>query len=355
MKRDARLLKRKAVASLRRAASAFNSLDDEGRHTSVLLHLQHAFEMLLKAGLHERGVPVIDRRTGQSIGFKKCLNLAPMHLGMGDEDVGTLRAIDRLRDDEAHYLGFVSESILYVHLRAGVSIFDRLMTRIFHVSLADHLPARVLPISTQPPQDLDFLIDEEYSQVRELLRPGHRRRSDARARIRTLLALEGHTVEDVELSETDVNRIERAIRAGDSRDAVFPRLAGLSTQTSGPEVTIKVLTSRREGLPVRLIDADDPRDAAAVREVDLQRKYCFSRSRLAELVGLSTPRSAALRAELDIDGDTDCHHAFAFGNSVHDCYSDAALQRMRKAIEGGIDLDAVWARHRSRPHRKPSA
>lgn len=351
MKRDARLLKRKAVASLRRAASAFNSLDDEGRHTSVLLHLQHAFEMLLKAGLHQRGVPIVDRRTGQSIGFKKCLNIAPMHLGMRAEDVGTLRAIDRLRDDESHFLGLVSESILYVHLRAGVSIFDRLMAAVFGETLADHLPARVLPISTQPPQDLDLLIDEEYSQVRELLRPGHRRRSEARGRIRTLLALEGHVVEEVEVREADVGRIESAIRAGDTRDVVFPRLAGLSSRASGLEVTIKVQTNRREGLPVRLIDADDPREAAAVREVDLQRKYCFSRTELANHVRLSAPRSAALRAELGIDGDPDCHHAFAFGHSVHDCYSDTALRRMREAIDSGIDLDAVWARHRSRPRR----
>lgn len=51
VRRDTRTLKAKAVASLRRAAQAFNGLDDDGRHTSDLLHLQHAFEMLLKAGL----------------------------------------------------------------------------------------------------------------------------------------------------------------------------------------------------------------------------------------------------------------------------------------------------------------
>lgn len=159
MRRESRILKRKAISSLRRAAQAFNTLDDEGRHTSVLLHLQHAFEMLLKASLHERRVRIISPQTGRSVGFEKCLNLGQMHLGMRKEDAGTLRAIDALRDDEHHFLGLVSEGILYAHLRAAITIFDRLLREVFGETLADHLPARVLPISTQPPQDLDVLIE----------------------------------------------------------------------------------------------------------------------------------------------------------------------------------------------------
>lgn len=60
MRRDARLLKDKAVTSLRRAAETFNSLDDDGRVTTVLRHAQPAFEMLLKAALVERPVSVAD-------------------------------------------------------------------------------------------------------------------------------------------------------------------------------------------------------------------------------------------------------------------------------------------------------
>lgn len=321
-------------------------LDDEGRHTSVLLHLQHAFEMLLKASLHERRVRIINPHTGRSVGFDKCLNLGQMHLGIRQEDGGTLRAIDALRDDEHHFLGMVSEGILYAHLRAAITIFDRLLREVFKETLADHLPARVLPISTQPPQDLDILIDEEYSQVARLLGKGSRRGAEARARIRTLLALEGHVAEEVRVSERDVGRVERAVRNGRDRASVFPRLAGLSTRVSGLEVTIKVRTGRGDGAPVRLISADDPREAAAVREIDLQRRFPHSRQGLADKIGLSQPRSAALRSELRIDGDDECHHVFTFGQSAHHRYSDEALQRMRQAIAEGIDLERVWEEHR---------
>lgn len=43
--RDAKTLKEKAIASLKIAMATFNSYEEEGRITSVLLHLQHACEM----------------------------------------------------------------------------------------------------------------------------------------------------------------------------------------------------------------------------------------------------------------------------------------------------------------------
>ena len=76
MHRDARLLKAKALASLRRCARAFNDFDDDGRVSTVLLHLQHSFEMLLKASLIEKTVRVFDKRKGRSIGFDKTVNVS---------------------------------------------------------------------------------------------------------------------------------------------------------------------------------------------------------------------------------------------------------------------------------------
>jgi hypothetical protein len=40
--------------------ATFNSYEDEGRITSVLLHLQHACEMLLKAVLVQNRAAVFD-------------------------------------------------------------------------------------------------------------------------------------------------------------------------------------------------------------------------------------------------------------------------------------------------------
>jgi hypothetical protein len=328
----ARLLKVKAVASLRRAMQAFNSMDDDGRRTTVLLLTQHSFEMLLKAALAERRVPVFDPKTRRSIGFEKCLNLAIEHLHLDARSAGTLRTIDALRDDEQHYLGDDDEALLFVHVRAAVTIFDDLLASVFNEKLADQLPARVLPVSTLPPQDLDLLVDSQFSQAKDLLAPNLRRRAEARQKIRTLLALEGHTSDEVRISERDVDRVEQAIKSGKSKDEVFPRLVGLTTEVEGSGMSVVVRFSKKEGLPVRYIGADDPTDAAAVRDVDLQRKYHLSRSNLALALGLSTHQCKSLRLKLGIEDDPSCFHEFKFGKTTHPHYSDNALRKMKEAL-----------------------
>ena len=348
MRREARLLKAKAIASLRRAAQAFNSLEDDGRVTTVLLHSQHAFEMLLKAALVERRQKVFDSKTGRSIGFLRALNLARQELGLSQEVAGTLRALGAMRDDEQHYLGGNDEALLYLHLRAGVTVFDDVLRAVFNESLADVLPTRVLPISTEPPADLDLLIDRQFRQISELLEPGRRQRPEARQMIRTLLALEGHVADEVEISERDVNRVERGVRVGKSRDEVFPRLHGLATEIEGAGLTVRVrITRQPDAPPVRLVDSDDPIEAAAIREVDLQSTFKYGSKALADKLKIDTARAKALRWELGVEDDPTCRHDFVFEKTKLMRYSDRALVRMRDAIAAGADLNEVRARYRA--------
>jgi len=343
-RRVPRLLKEKAIASMRRMTAAFNGLADEGRQTSVLLALHHALEMLLKAALRERRVEVFDRDTARSIGFEKCLRLARQHLGLSDERLGLLRAIDAMRNDEQHWLATIDEGLLYVHTRAALTLFDEVLGEVFEERLADHLPERVLPISSRPIDDVHVLIDEQYSQIRDLLQPGRRRRAEARARLRGLLAMEGHVSEEARVSERDVDRVERGAREGDALEHVFPRLQGLGATFDGEGPTVRVHFTKRQGAPVHFVPADDPRDSAAVREIDLQRKYYIPPFDLAERLGLTRPRATALRRALRIDEDDDCVHVFTFGSQRHPRYSDNALRRMTDALKS-IDMDEVWRGH----------
>jgi hypothetical protein len=202
-----------------------------------------------------------------------------------------------MRDDEQHWFNEVSEQLLYLHARAGITLFDDLLQRVFGEHLADNLPSRVLPLSVDPPRDLTVLIDEEYSQIAALLAPGRRAAHEARARIRTLLALEAHVEPEARVSTKDVGRVEKGIKAGQSRPAVFPRLEKLALQTDGHGVNLTVHFTKKEGAPVRFV-SDEALPAAAVREVDLARKFYLSARDLAGKVGLSGPRSTALRRHL---------------------------------------------------------
>lgn len=358
MRATAKALHGKALSSMRTAMTAFNSPHDDGRSTVVLLHLQHAFEMLLKAALVQGGAKVFDKKSGRSIGFEGAINqssqLAGLKLTHGE--AGTLRAIDALRDDEQHWFNDVSEGLLYLHARAAVTLFDELLYRAFNQRLADHLPNRVLPVSTEAPQDFLTLVDSEYANIAELLKPGRRARGEARAKIRTLLALEAHVAEDTKVSDSDVNRVEKGIKAGKQRQQVFPKLNPLSAEISGEGLTVKVkIVKQADALPVRLVrdgDRGELVDAAAVREVDLQKKFHWSPFDLADKLKISRPRATALREHLGIDKDPDCLHVFEFGSQKHPRYSDNALTRMREAV-AKQDMEEIWKSHGSGRRPKP--
>jgi hypothetical protein len=297
-----------------------------------MLHMQHAAEMLLKAILVQKGVRVFDPTKQTSIGFEKCVNLAIQHAKLTAEEAGLLRAVDAFRGAEQHWVITVPEDVLYLHARGFITTF--LLKRTLDDALSDHLPGRILPVSTKPPISFDLLVNREFNQVRELLQPGRRQRDEARGRIRTLLAMESHAAEHVDISEADIDRVEKAIRLGKSRSDVFPRLDGLDTQISGTGVSIRVRFTKKvgEGAPVRFIAADDPTEAAAVREVDLQKRFHLSATQLARALELTTHKSHALRQKLRIDADPQCMHTFTFGKSKHPMFSDNAATRMREAM-----------------------
>jgi hypothetical protein len=299
--------------------------------------------MLLKAVMSQARVRVFDKDTGKSFGFEKCLRLCQANHGLTEQEAGVMRAVDTLRDAAQHWFVFVSEDILYMHTRALVTAFDAYMKRALDDDLSSHIPPRVLPVSTKPPGDLEFLVDKEYKLITELLKPGRRQRDEARARIRSLLAIEALVAEEVEISEKDIDRIERAMRAGEELGKVFPRLIAVSTETAGEGVTLKVHFSKKEGAPVRYVGGDDPDDAAAVREVDLRKKFYMGAKELAKAIKLTPPKAKALRWHLGIDEDKSCRHEFEFGRSKFACFSDNARTKMKQALDGGIDMKQVWA------------
>jgi hypothetical protein len=347
LRREAGALKAKSAASLRRAVRAFNDYEEGGRTSTVLLHFQHSFEMLLKAGLVQRGQRVFDPRDGRAIGFEKCVNLGREHLGITEEEAGTLRALDALRDDEQHWMTTVSEGLLYLHCRAGTTLFDDLLARVFDDSLTSYIPRRVLPLSAEPPRDIQLLLDEDYRQIAQLLAPGHRMRPDARSRIRGLLAMEAHVREDGLVSKKDVDRVERAIRSGGERNQVFPRLSEIGTTVAGDGVEIQVRFVKKGGVPIRLLNADDNVVAGAVRQVDLQKKYHWSKAELAAKLDVDTGRCKALRWKLNVEGDEECRHDFVFGSQIHRQYSDNTFTRIRDALDGGLDQESVYREYKS--------
>jgi len=74
---------------------------------------------------------------------------------------------------------------------------------------------------------------------------------------------------------------------------------------------------------------------------------------LADKLGLSRPKATVLRQHLGIDTDSDCSHTFTFGTQKHPRFSDNAFVRMRDSLNGGIDMDAIWASHSTGKRKMP--
>ena len=76
LRRDTKRFKSCAVNSLLLAIEMFNRPHDVGRIEAVLMLLQHAFEMFLKAAIYEKRGIISDSRVSIAFGFDKCLGIA---------------------------------------------------------------------------------------------------------------------------------------------------------------------------------------------------------------------------------------------------------------------------------------
>lgn len=355
---DVRTLRAKAIASLRTGVVAFNGLEEDARVTRVLLHLQHAFEMLLKAALLAAGdQAVFDKKKRMAIGMEAAVKRSQQQpaIRLTAEEAGTIRVLDNLRDGEQHWHQVIEEGMLFLHARAAVTLFDDLLHRVWGLRLAEHVPVRVLPISVEPPQGIDLLVDQEYETIVRLLKPGRRATAEAKGRIRTLLATEALTDPDaVEISESDVNRVLRGVREGKGREQVFPKLTGITSSATGGGLAVEVRFVKKDGLPVTY--TDDPNvEVAAIRQVDLEKKFHMGAYDLADKAGVDRTRATALRRHLGLDNDDDHYsHLFKFGSQALRRYSDNALKAMREAKQS-VDLEKVWRAHRTIPSNRRSS
>jgi hypothetical protein len=352
---NVRELKRKSLSSLRTSVTAFNSLDNDGRTTAVLLNLQHAFEMLLKASLDSAKVTVFDKRSEKSISFEAAIRKCQETPGIkvSDGDAGTMRVIDAWRDAEQHWYATVDEGLLYLHVRAAITLYDELLHKVFGERLGDHLPTRVLPISSEPPQDFQLLVDREYSRIAELLHPKRRGRGEAHSRIRALLAMESHTDPDAaEIREVDVRRVERGVRSGKPRTQVFPKLSTVGSSVTGDGLTVEVKLVKTNGLPMTYVPAGSGVEPAAIRLVDLEKKFYMGAYDLADNADIKRTTATAVRRHFNLDANDDVYsHRFVFGSQSLLRYSDNALRKMKEAKEA-LNIDHLWAAHRPAPKGK---
>ena len=337
-----------AVESLTLAIELFNRPSPTGREHATVMLAAHAFEMLLKGAIYEQRKKVKFSGSDRSFDLGKCVTVAETSLGVIDGgDRVVLLALKDDRDAATHDVILMNDDVLWLHLRSAVTIFRKVLLSLTGQDLTDVMPGRVLPVSATPPTEVGLVVGKEAEQIAELLRPGKRRSAEARARLLPLMSLDRAARGETEPpTEAEINRTLRELKESSDWTLAFPGVVGLQLVGSPrpsdqvQEISLRIDPKRGE-VPVR--PACEGEEAAAYREVDTFDRYSLKLSKLGEKLGLTRHQAYAVVHHLGLKSDPACYRCktTARGNIAWQGLSNLALDRARKALNDGLDVDAA--------------
>lgn len=358
MKREAKYLLDKAVNSLVLSVELFNRPWDKGRPDAVLILLDHAFEMLLKASILHKGGKIRQANAKETIGFDHCVRKSYSDAAikfLSEEQVLLLQSINSMRDSAQHHLVDISEPHLYILAQSGLTLFCDIYENVFGEKVRKALPERVLPLATAPPQELTALFESEVEQVKRLLQPGARRGIEAEAKIRALAIMESAIEgERLQPSLTELRKIKRRILSGESWDKIFPGVAMINTTQKGYGPSIDLRITKNEGISIHVANADDrsayPIGIKRVTELDY---YSMGLNDLAAKLGISPPKAVALIRAMKLQDDEKYYKNIKIGKSAHGRYSKNALDFLKKQIEDNPNIiEESWVAHKPKPAKR---
>lgn len=352
MKKEARTLYAKAIDSVFLAIANINSPHDRGRPEAVLIFLDRAFELLLKAAIAERGGRIRDRGQAHTIGMSAAIRRCVEGVAGGKpvlsaEEALTIQNINHLRDAAQHYFVALSEQALFIHTQAGVSLIKRIIRDVFGDTLSKHFPERVMPVTTILPKDLHGVVDDTFEEIKAHLKPKARQRLEACAKLRSLAVLE-HSMagKSTEPTETEINKLALRMKAGKPWTALFPEIAKYEIIMEGSDITLSLRLTKKEGEPVALVPAGTPgATVTGVRRVGDFDNYSMLAKDMAKKLAMNQTRFRTLSVHLGLKGDEEFVKEFRHGSQRLWRFSKKALDRCKLELDTG-DMEAIWQAHK---------
>jgi hypothetical protein len=346
MKKEAKHLYQKSIDSLTLSIELFNRPNDCGRIHGVLIFLDHAFEMLLKACIVSRGGKIKETGIRDTIGFSACIRK-----GFHDEkikflsvtDVLTLQTINGLRDAAQHYTLEMSEQHLYFQAQAGLTLFRDIVKTVFDSDLKIQLPKRVLPLSTLPPLDIHAFFTTEIDQIKILLRPNNRKRIEATEKLRALAIME-NAIQGIESqpTERELQILAQRLTVSTSWPQLFPSVSTLSFTQNGFGPSLDLRITKTEGVPVTIVPEGTPgANVLAIKRVNELDFYNLGRDQLAAILKITGPKTTAAINYFKIKQDSDCFKNLKIGKVSFNRYSQKAIEKLTKGLET-ITIDEIW-------------
>lgn len=344
-----KLLLKRANDSLVLSIEIFNRPWDRGRLEAFLILFDHSFELLLKSAILHRGGKINKKGKNETIGFDQCVRSAIGYKVITEEQALTLQTINGLRDAAQHYVLELSEQHLYLHAQSGFTLYSDILKNVFQKEITKELPKRVLPLSTMPPLDIETLFTNEVEEIRKLLIPKTRHRTEAIIRLRALAIFDGAIRGEVlQPSQEYLRNLADQIKENKSWEEIFQGVASvnLTPEESNHEISLRI--AKKEGIPVYLVPEGTPgASRIAVRRVNELDYYNLSHTELAKKVDLSSPKLTALAWFLKLKEDEKYCKEIKIGGSKFCRYSQNAIHKIREEFPK-TNINEVWEEFKSR-------
>lgn len=358
MRREARTLRSKAIDSLVLAVDHFNRAWDRGRVEAVLIMLDRAFELLLKAIIIHRDGSVRDpNKDDITIGFdlclRKCLSEASVAC-LTEDDVVALQSLNALRDAAQHYMIEVCEDQLYVYAQASVTLFQRLTSQVLGLPLQRELPTRILPVCAKVPRDLASVFDLEFCEIKRMVGPRSRRRLDARARLRSLAVLQSSLEgQKSQVSDAELDKVIARIKRGEDWRAIFKGVATLTIDPDADGPGLRIRITRNQGEAVTIVPEGTPgATVIAVRKVNELDFYNLGLRDLSKRLRVNETKLLWLIQREGIQRNPEFYKLIKIGRTVHKRYSGKCLEELSGKL-AQIDLQGLWASRKQSPPSPP--
>lgn len=352
MKQLPKTLFNKSLDSLVLAIEHFNRPWDRGRHEAVLILLDRSFELLLKSLILHKGGKIREPYEKETIGFEKCVRKCITNAKvkcLSEEEGLTIQIINSFRDAAQHDIVELTEQELYLYSQAGITLYKDLIERVFGEKLSDYLPARVLPISTEPPKDLHTMVEADFKQIKELVKPKTRKQLEAKSKLKSLAIVES-SLEGVrsQPSDLEVKKLVKDVQAGKDWQEMFPGIARLHLSSTGTGINVDIRITKKEGDAVHLVPEGTPgATVLAVKRVNELDYYSLAPASFAKKLKLTQPKALALVKHLGLQESEDYFKVIKVGKSHFNRYSGKGLEVAKEALKE-VDMDKVWNEHRTK-------
>lgn len=354
MKKKTKQFLERSINSFLLSIEFFNRPYENGRVEAVFIMLDHSFEMLMKAIIYEKTGKIREKRKKYNYDYKRCINVLKDTLNLINENQAIIfNVINDLRDSAMHHIISLSEEFFYFYAQAGVTLFNDILSKQFIKPLKDYLPERVLPISTNPPSNIDVFFDKEFSIIKKLILPRKRKRAEAIAKLRPLMILESNiNVKDNLTTDYKMNELLSQLKKGKSWKDLFPGIITLKMDTDGSGLTYSLRLTKKEGLPVRLLqEGEDKSKAIVIKEINMLDRYSLGSTKVAKELGITCPKVLALVEFLDVQKNDEYFKEFIIGKTRFKRYCPKVVTYLQKRIKE-VDMNNVWKEYCDKRYRK---